>query len=136
MQRRAKGARVLLSHHDRLLPLLLRAASTLPPSARRASPAMARRTAAAAAAAVAEPISSQLKDSFVLRSLHAWSNSPRSSILCNVAEAQDLLGHVLDDREASPLCLHLGQRPTKFVTVLGRVVGCEDREGWTRLWGE
>jgi hypothetical protein len=97
---------------------------------------MARRTAAAAAAAVAEPISSQLKDSFVLRSLHAWSNSPRSSILCNVAEAQDLLGHVLDDREASPLCLHLGQRPTKFVTVLGRVVGCEDREGWTRLWGE
>jgi hypothetical protein len=96
---------------------------------------MARRTAAAAAAG-AEPISSQLKDSFVLRSLHAWSNSPRSSILCNVAEAQDLLGHVLDDREASPLCLHLGQRPTKFVTVLGRVVGCEDREGWTRLWGE
>ncbi|PWN40703.1 hypothetical protein IE81DRAFT_368073 [Ceraceosorus guamensis] len=77
---------------------------------------------------------SQLRDPLTLRALHSWSSSPLTATLCSCIEARDLLSNILCAREATPLCLHLGQRPTKFVNVVGMCVGCETREGWTRLW--
>ncbi|CEH13891.1 hypothetical protein CBOM_01782 [Ceraceosorus bombacis] len=77
---------------------------------------------------------SQLRDPLTLRALHSWSSSPLTAILCSCIEARDLLSNVLCEQEATPLCLHLGQRPTKFVNVVGMCVGCETREGWTKLW--
>lgn len=80
--------------------------------------------------------SSQIKDPLILRQLHLWSNSSLTSVQCNIAEALDLPKHVLCARERNALYLHLGMRPTKWVTVVGRVVGCEERDEFTRVYGE